>query len=103
MNQDELREKLAALAHDQWSGWMKYMLGRMDWNNIGTGKIMYGDDVKRWERQMNTIYADLPENEKDSDRAEADKVIAIFTSQLAGLQAEIDRLQSTLENFPPAK
>ncbi len=34
--------------------------------------------VARWTRQMNTPYADLPENEKESDREEADKIIAIL-------------------------
>jgi hypothetical protein len=76
----ELRERLAELAHAQWSGWMRYMFARMDWNIIQTGKVMHGDDVKRWERQMNTPYVDLPENEKESDRAEADKVLAMIVS-----------------------
>jgi len=34
------------------------------------------DKLTRWERQMNTRYADLPEDEKESDRHQADKVIA---------------------------
>ncbi|TES92014.1 MAG: hypothetical protein E3J94_03065 [Desulfobacteraceae bacterium] len=31
--------------------------------------------VERWTRQMNAEYKDLPDDEKESDRAEADKVI----------------------------
>jgi hypothetical protein len=31
--------------------------------------------VKRWKRQMHTRYNDLPENEKYSDRSEANKII----------------------------
>jgi hypothetical protein len=33
--------------------------------------------VERWTRQMTTPYADLTEEEKESDRAEADKMLAI--------------------------
>ena len=37
----------------------------------------------RWRRQMRTKYEDLPEEEKKSDREEADKMIAIFGMQFA--------------------
>ena len=36
------------------------------------------DKVRRWERQMNTTYAELSENEKESDREHADKVLAVL-------------------------
>lgn len=68
---DELREMLAELAHEQWSGWMKYMIGRLE-----------GPDPKvwldRWRRQMETSYANLSEEEKESDRREADRVLEII-------------------------
>lgn len=67
----DLREQLAALSHDQWSGWMRYMIGRLE-----------GPDPKvwldRWRRQMETPYDKLPENEKESDRREADRVLAVI-------------------------
>jgi len=34
--------------------------------------------VERWQRQMNTPYAELPEEEKNSDREEADKVLQLI-------------------------
>jgi citrate synthase len=34
--------------------------------------------VERWQRQMNTAYAGLPESEKKSDLDEADKMLAIL-------------------------
>jgi len=78
--ENELREQLAALAHEQWRGWMEYL--------FKCGTPLYGGAVElpawavdRWKRQMRTPYADLPEDEKQSDRTEADKVLAIVTAQ----------------------
>jgi hypothetical protein len=34
------------------------------------------DALSRWERQINTRYADLTEKEKNSDREWTDKVLA---------------------------
>jgi len=82
-----IREKLADYAHEAWSGWMKHLFNK--------SKIMYSRDyqsdalnpggvlipdalVKRWQRQMTTPYSELSEEEKDSDRKEADKILAIL-------------------------
>jgi hypothetical protein len=63
----ELREELADLAHEQWSGWMRYLFE--NWND---------DSVARWKRQMETPYTELSEEEQDSDRKEADRVLAVL-------------------------
>lgn len=79
--QDEHRELLAAYAHEAWAGWMRYMFERG--GSIAevavNGEqmecwVMSPSSFVRWQRQMNTPYADLPESEKESDRAEADKI-----------------------------
>jgi hypothetical protein len=70
----ELREQLAALAHEQWRGWMLYLFSKCTGYPDGTVTIPAWA-VERWTRQMNTPYHDLTEAEKDSDRAEADKPI----------------------------
>lgn len=62
----ELREKLAALEHEQWAHWTKYMLANLTPENI-----------ERWKRQVDTPYDKLSEKEKDSDREYADKVLAL--------------------------
>ena len=67
-------EKLAALAHEQWSGWMKYLF-RFGVENPDGSFTMDADQVARWKRQMSTTYADLLESEKASDRTEAEKVL----------------------------
>jgi hypothetical protein len=74
-----MREKLAALAHDQWSGWMKHLFGKCQINPNGTATIPKWA-VDRWMRQMNTDYDALSEPEKDSDRQEADRYLEIIAS-----------------------
>lgn len=77
MDNNDVREKLAALAHEQWSGWMRYLFGKCAIYEEGSA-IIPAWAVKRWQRQMNTAYSDLPEEEKESDRREADKMLAIL-------------------------
>ena len=42
---------------------------------------MSADSCERWLRQMMTDYENLPENEKESDRVEADKIIALLNQK----------------------
>lgn len=72
-----VREKLAEYAHGAWSGWMRYLFEKSIKNDNGTVTIPEWA-VARWQRQMNTSYAQLPEDEKESDRVEADEMLAIF-------------------------
>lgn len=74
---NKLREKLADLVHKQWSGWMKYLFMKGTHNKDGTW-TMPKWAVDRWARQMNTPYQELPEEEKDTDRGEADKFLEVF-------------------------
>lgn len=76
MREANVREQLADYAHVAWSGWMKYLFGKSICNSDGTVTIpKWAAD--RWSRQCNTDYEDLPEGEKESDRHEADRILAI--------------------------
>ena len=81
----EMRERLAALEHDQWAHWTRYMLevlkpviglGLSEARNPSTEQIKARECIERWERQIETPYEALSESEKDSDREWADKVLA---------------------------
>lgn len=73
---EQIAEALAAYAHDAWAGWMRYMFSKCEPH--GDSLLIPGWAVERWRRQMVTEYAELPESEKASDRAEADKMISII-------------------------
>jgi len=75
---NDLRERLATLAHEQWSGWMKYLFEKCFHNNAGECVIPLWAE-ERWRHQVDTAYADLTEEEKESDRKEADRVVAILS------------------------
>jgi hypothetical protein len=74
---DALRELLARLAHEQWSGWMHHLFAQSTRNPDGTVTIPAWA-VERWSRQMQTPYDELAGPEKDSDRTEADKFLAVI-------------------------
>jgi len=76
----ETVEKLADYAHEAWAGWMRFLFRMATTNDDGSVTIP-ADLVARWQRQTKTPYADLPENEKDSDRAEAMKMMDIINPQ----------------------
>lgn len=84
--QGDVREALAEYAHEAWSGWMKYMFEKGHIHDTGICVLPHWA-VKRWTRQMNTPYADLPESEKESDRLEADRMLAIVQRPAAAAGA----------------
>lgn len=71
---DDLREKLAAIEHERWARWQRYMHSqcRSQKEVGGTALVIPPDRVQHWERQIATPYAELSEREKDSDRAQVD-------------------------------
>jgi hypothetical protein len=76
----DMKEALAELAHSQWSGWIKYMFSKCEKTDDGR-LIIPKWAVDRWTRQAHASYSELSEDEKDSDRTEADKFLAIFNKE----------------------
>ncbi len=74
MKNDDMIELLADFEHDRWSRWQKYLFSKCIVNSDGT-LTMPKELVDRWTRQMNTNYKNLPEEEKNSDRREARRII----------------------------
>lgn len=75
-----LRELLARLAHQQWTGWMRHLYSKCQTLNDGDYMVIPKVWWVRWLRQMDTPYEGLSDTEQDSDRKEADRVIAILES-----------------------
>ena len=70
MNDEELREQLAAIEHERWADWQKWCHKVLRENNPSPEQ---GDILERWDRQIETPYPELSEKEKDSDREQVDR------------------------------
>lgn len=93
----ELVERLAAIEHEQWSGWMRYMFNKCEFVAVGA-LLIPSWAVNRWTRQMETPYADLPESEKESDRVEAQRVLAALCVREPEAAIEIQRLSALVDD-----
>jgi hypothetical protein len=79
---DRLLETLAAIEHERWSHWQRYMHSKC---------IPHGDDgallipaglVRQWENQIATPYSLLNEKEKESDREQVRKYLPLIVDAL---------------------
>jgi hypothetical protein len=93
MSEDRI-ERLAEYAHDAWSGWMKYLFSKSTSNEDGTVTIPKWA-VNRWSRQASTKYSGLLEDEKESDRAEARRIIQAINIDALLRVVEVARTRVT--------
>jgi hypothetical protein len=86
---EELFEQLAAIEHERWSDWQRYVHGRCE-KIVGSSET--GEEVLRevkipldlfqqWERQINTPYSKLSELEKESDRKQVRRYWNLINSE----------------------
>lgn len=60
-------ERLAAVEHDRWAHWQRYVHEQAD--RLDDGSLLIPADLAaRWETQIATSYPALSESEKESDR-----------------------------------
>lgn len=79
----ELVEKLAAIEHERWADWQRWVhdQGRL----IGDSPMdMVIPEAmwKRWQRQIDTPYDKLSEREKQSDREQVQRYLPLLHSLL---------------------
>ena len=77
-----LIEVLASIEHERWSHWQKYMHGQGIKQPDGS-LLMPANLVKRWERQLESDYQSLPEDEKESDREQVRKYLPVIADALS--------------------
>jgi len=114
---EELREKLAAIEHERWADWQKYMHSRCTPQEHDTNmphcfcnpkKIVQPNGnmaiihseyspltipfglVERWERQIKTPYSELSDAEKKSDMEQVDRYWSLIESFL---DQEVERVR----------
>jgi hypothetical protein len=82
-----LVEQLAAVEHERWSHWQRYVHSKCVRQPDGSLLLPAGL-VARWEKQIDTKYAELDEQERESDREQVRKYLPLIASALA---ARVDR------------
>ncbi len=70
-------EELAGLMHEIWARWMAHVFSKQPINLDGTW-TMPKEFVTKWHRQMGTPYAELTEEEKESDREIALEILDLL-------------------------
>lgn len=103
MTEQEFIEQLADKEHASWARWMDYLFNRCD---IERGKdgfryVIPHELVERWKRQVDTPYAELSEQEKQSDRDEVAHILPIIREYKNTLDAS--KVSSLFEQAALAK
>lgn len=79
----ELLEALAAVEHERWSHWQRYLHSRCQQRPDGT-LVIPAELARRWTEQMTTPYEALSEREQESDREQAHEYLAVIRDYLGG-------------------
>ena len=64
---ESIVEELAAVEHERWSHWQRYMHSKGVLQLDGS-LLIPADFVRRWQTQINTSYGELSETEKNSEQ-----------------------------------
>lgn len=67
-------ERLAAIEHERWAHWQRYVHDQCERREDGS-LVVPAELVARWETQVATPYAELSEQEQESDRDQVRKYL----------------------------
>jgi hypothetical protein len=79
---ESLLEELAAIEHERWAHWQRYVHSKGDRRPDGS-VVLPADLVRRWDAQIATPYQDLSESEKVSDREQVERYLPLIAAALA--------------------
>ena len=77
-----LLEELAAVEHERWSHWQKYMHSKGTRQADGS-LVIPADLVAQWDSQISRPYTELTNEEKESDREQVRKYLPVIVKGLA--------------------
>jgi hypothetical protein len=76
-----LLEQLAAVEHERWSHWQRYLHSKGIRQPDGS-LLLPANLVARWEKQIDTKYTALTDKERESDREQVRKYLPLIASAL---------------------
>lgn len=78
-----LVDDLAAIEHQRWSHWQRYMHGKAQRQSDGS-LLVPAELVTRWEKQIAMDFAELNDEEKESDREQVRRYLPLIARALTG-------------------
>ena len=78
---DGLVEELSTIEHERWSHWQRYLHNKGLRQPDGS-LVLPVDLVEHWDKQMNTRYENLSDDEKESDREQVRKYLPLIAAAL---------------------
>jgi len=81
LNADLVVEQHAAIEHQRWADWQRWMHDQCRRNEDGSLTIP-AELVERWERQIATPYEELTEEEKESDRLQVHRYLSLLVTPI---------------------
>ena len=76
-----LVNKLAAIEHERWAHWQRYMHGKASRQDDGA-LVIPAELVARWEKQIETPYANLSAADQESDKEQVERYLPIIEEAL---------------------
>jgi hypothetical protein len=86
VKRDDLVEKLAAIEHERWVHWQRYMHSKGCHQPDGS-MIITKDLIDRWEHQIRTPYDELSDAEKQSDRDQVMRYLPLIKTHVVNDKA----------------
>lgn len=75
-------DRLAAIEHERWAHWQRYVHDQCVRQEDGS-LVIPAELAARWEAQIETPYAELTEQEKESDREQVQRYLPTIIDALA--------------------
>ncbi|KAB1646479.1 hypothetical protein F8O06_07020 [Pseudoclavibacter sp. CFCC 14310] len=96
LESEDLLEELAAIEHERWSHWQRYLHDQCVDGPDGS-LIIPADQARRWSNQMNTPYGQLSDDERESDREQVRRYLPIIARTLDEATVDCDQQPDTAE------
>jgi hypothetical protein len=78
---EALVEKLAAIEHERWSDWQRYVHEKGEKRPDGS-LLLPSEQVQHWDILMATDYSNLSESSKESDREQVRRYLPVIAAAL---------------------
>ncbi len=92
----ELREKLAAIEHERWADWQRWV------HTVYENPTRpFEEAIQNWKRQIDTPYDELSDREKASDMEQVDRYWPLIEQYIHDelLRARISELEKLIEEY----